>query len=104
MKVFQSIVSLFANRYLLAVTAFTVWIIFFDENNMFVQRQRTKDLTELKTKIAYYRNQVDLTRKELKDLQNDPATLEKYAREKYFMKRDNEEVFVIDSATANSIP
>lgn len=97
MKVFQTIVSIFANRYLLALTAFTIWIIFFDENNMFVQRQRTKDLNELKTKIDYYRNQVDLTKKELKDLQNDPATLEKYAREKYFMKRDNEEVFVVDS-------
>jgi cell division protein FtsB len=104
MKVFQNIISLFANRYLLAVTAFTIWIIFFDENNMFVQRQRTRDLADLKTKILYYSNLVDLTKKELKDLQNDPATLEKYAREKYFMKRDNEEVFVVDSAIVNSTP
>ena len=71
---------------------------------MFVQRQRTRDLAELKTKISYYSTLFDLTKKELKDLQNDPATLEKYAREKYFMKRDNEEVFVVDSAIANTIP
>ena len=97
MKIFQLLLTILGNRYLLAITAFAVWITFFDENNLFVQRQRTKDLNELKAKIAYYHSQVDLTKKELKDLQNDPATLEKYAREKYFMKRDNEEVFVVDS-------
>lgn len=99
MKIARILFSVFSNRYLLAITAFAIWIIFFDENNLFVQRQRTQELIGLKTKIEYYRNQVDLTKKELKDLQNDPATLEKYAREKYFMKRDNEEVFVVDSAT-----
>ena len=104
MKLINILLSVFASRYLLAITAFAVWIIFFDENNLFVQRQRTKELNELKTKIEYYRTQVDLTKKELKDLQNDPAALEKYAREKYFMKRDNEEVFVVDTLSLQATP
>ena len=104
MKMINILLSVFASRYLLALTAFVVWIIFFDENNLFVQRQRTRELNELKTKIEYYRTQVDLTKKELKDLQNDPAALEKYAREKYFMKRDNEEVFIIDSLGLPATP
>jgi cell division protein FtsB len=104
MKIARILVKIFANRYLLAVTAFAVWIIFFDENNLFVQRQRTKELSELRKKIEYYKTQVEDTKKELKDLQNDPATLEKYAREKYFMKRDNEDVYVIDTAIISYKP
>lgn len=98
MKVVSILLSILGNRYLLAITAFMVWVVFFDENNMFVQRQRTQELKELNQKIDYYSKQVTLTRQELNDLQNDPVLLEKYAREKYFMKRDNEEVFVIDSS------
>ena len=95
---------LLSNRYWLAIAAFAVWIIFFDESNLFVQRQRTRELNELNKKIVYYKGQVAQTRQELKDLQNDPAILEKYAREKYFMKRDNEEVFVVDSIPSNNLP
>ena len=104
MKLLRSVIMLLSNRYWLAIAAFAVWIIFFDESNLFVQRQRTRELNELNKKIEYYKGQVAQTRQELKDLQNDPAILEKYAREKYFMKRDNEEVFVIDSIPSNSLP
>ena len=89
---------------MLAITAFAVWITFFDESNLFVQRQRTKELNDLNKKIEYYKSQVDQTRQELKSLQNDPAILEKYAREKYFMKRDNEEVFIVDSSALTANP
>ena len=104
MKLFRSVIKLLSNRYWLAIAAFAVWIIFFDESNLFVQRQRTRELNELNKKIEYSKGQVAQTRQELKDLQNDPAILEKYAREKYFMKRDNEEVFVVDSMPSNSLP
>lgn len=89
---------------MLAITAFTVWITFFDESNLFVQRQRTKELNDLNKKIEYYKGQVDQTKQELNDLQNDPVILEKYAREKYFMKKDNEDVFVIDSSSLTQHP
>ena len=104
MKLLRSVIMLLSNRYWLAIAAFAVWIIFFDESNLFVQRQRTRELNELNKKIEYYKGQVAQTRQELKDLQNDPAILEKYAREKYFMKRDNEEVFVVDSIPSNNLP
>ena len=104
MKVIRILVSIVSSRYLLAITAFTVWITFFDESNLFVQRQRTKELNDLNKKIEYYKGQVDQTKQELNDLQNDPVILEKYAREKYFMKRDNEEVFIIDSSALGVNP
>ena len=104
MKVIRILVSIVSSRYLLAITAFTVWITFFDESNLFVQRQRTKELNDLNKKIEYYKGQVDQTKQELNDLQNDPVILEKYAREKYFMKKDNEDVFVIDSSSLTQHP
>lgn len=104
MKQIRFILLIFSNRYLLATAAFVIWVVFFDESNLFIQRQRTNELNELNRKIEYYKGQVAQTRKELKDLQNDPVILEKYAREKYFMKRDNEEVFVIDSASLVANP
>jgi cell division protein DivIC len=101
MKIFHFFFALVSNRYTLALAAFIVWVVFFDENNMFVQRQRTQELVQLNKKIDYYKGQVAEARQELKDLDNDPALLEKYAREKYFMKRDNEEVFIFDSSSSN---
>lgn len=90
--------KIITNRYLLSLAGFSVWILFFDKNDFFTQRQRAAELEELNTKISYYKEQIEATRQELNALQNDPFTLEKYAREKYYMKRANEEVFVVPKA------
>lgn len=90
--------KIITNRYLLASAAFGVWMLFFDKNDYFTQRQRAQELQELNDKISYYQQQIDATRQELQALQNDPFTLEKYAREKYYMKRANEEIFVVAPA------
>lgn len=87
--------KIFTNRYILAASTFGIWMLFFDKNDYFTQRQRAIELEELNQKITYYQQQIETARRELKSLQNDPLTLEKYAREKYYMKRANEEVFVV---------
>ncbi len=104
MKFIRILILIVSNRYLLAISAFAVWVTFFDESNLFVQRQRTRELNELNKKIEYYKSQVSDTKQELNDLQNDPVMLEKYAREKYFMKRDNEDVYIIDSPAISKTP
>lgn len=83
------------NKYLLALAAFGTWVLFFDKNDFFTQRQRHAELEMLNQKISYYKEQISAAQKELQALENDPSTLEKYAREKYFMKRDNEDVYII---------
>ena len=95
MRFFILLRNILTNRYLLASAAFGVWMLFFDKNDYFTQRQRAQELQELNDKITYYQQQIDATRHELQALQNDPFTLEKYAREKYYMKRANEEIFVV---------
>ena len=88
----------FTNKYLLSITAFIFLIFFFDKNDIFSQIKRKDELEDLNSKIDYYKEQNKLTGVELQNLQNNPTTLEKYAREKYFMRRDNEEIFITDTA------
>jgi cell division protein FtsB len=72
-------------------------MLFIDRNDIFNQLQRKKQLNELLESKKYYQQQIEQTKKNLADLQNNAAALEKYAREKYLLKRDNEDVFVVDN-------
>lgn len=69
---------------------------------MFDQLDRRNELRELEQSKAHYTREIATERKELEALKNNPATLEKYAREKYFMKRDNEEIFLISEKPDNA--
>lgn len=83
-------------HYLLALGGFIVWMLFFDEKDYFTQQKRKDELKTLEHKIENYKKQISEIREQVDALDNDPAMLEKYAREKYFMKRDNEEVFIVE--------
>lgn len=71
-------------------------MIFFDEQDLITtQVKQRHELNSLKASRDYYQQEIELTRQELEQLKSDPAVLEKYAREKYRMKRDNEDVFIL---------
>ncbi|HVT85481.1 MAG TPA: septum formation initiator family protein [Chitinophagaceae bacterium] len=95
MKLLTHIPSWLKNKYLIAFTAFAAILLFFDKNDLFTQLARRHELKELQQSKQYYSSQIAIERKELEELKNDPATLEKYAREKYLMKRDNEDLFLV---------
>jgi cell division protein DivIC len=97
MKYKRALYKLFLNRYWLAAIAFVVWMLFFDEKNYYAQRERQSELEGLSQKISFYEAQLAATEAQLKNLDHNPKALEKYARERYFMKRDNEDVFVVDT-------
>ena len=75
---------------------FVVWVAFFDQNNFFTLYDFIKELNSLEKDKAYFIEELKQTRQELNDLTTNPVTLEKFAREKYFMKKDNEEIFVFE--------
>jgi cell division protein FtsB len=75
-------------------------MLFFDHNNIFEQMQRRQELQELQAKKEYYNKEIEKAKKELADLSNNPAAIEKYAREHFQMKRDNEDVFIIEDSAA----
>src|SRR5689334_13100282 len=95
MKLFRHILPLLRNKYILAGIAFVVWMLFFDRNDLFTQMERKGELNELRQSKAYFEKQIAENRKFSKDLQFNASAIEKYAREHYLMKRDNEDLFII---------
>jgi cell division protein FtsB len=97
MRLASSIISILKNKYAIAVSAFIVIMVFLDHNNVFEQMQRKQELQELVAKKKYYTEEIEKTKKQLADLSNNPAAIEKYAREHFQMKRDNEDVFIVEN-------
>ena len=95
MKLLSLIPSWLKNKYFICLVAFAAIMLFFDKNDIFTQNARVKELNELYQSKTYYQDQITSERKELEQLKSNPATLEKYAREKYLMKKANEELFII---------
>lgn len=87
--------KLITNKYLIASVAFVVYMIFADKNNLIEQYELQKDFTKIKREHRYYEEQILEARKQQQELFGSDQNLEKFAREKYLMKRDNEDVFVI---------
>jgi cell division protein FtsB len=84
------------NKYLLTALGFTIWILFFDARDFITSHFRERgELMKLEQSKKYYEQQIAATKQELEQLKSNPALLEKYAREKYLMKRDNEDLFLI---------
>lgn len=83
------------NKYTLAILVFVVWLTFFDQNNFIVQYGYRNDLQKLESERNYYLTEIDKNKKELFELSSDSAHLEKFARENYYMKKDNEDIFVL---------
>ena len=75
-------------------------MLFFDQNDWFTQRARQRDLNKANDNIAFMKSEITNMKASLQKLQTDPATLERYAREKYYEKRDNEDVYMIVRDTA----
>jgi cell division protein DivIC len=83
------------NRYVLTSASFALWMLFFDRDDVFTQLSRQRQLDELNRSRDYYRQQIVQASKELDSIIVDPAAIERVAREKYLMKKDHEELFVI---------
>lgn len=84
------------NKYALCLAVFAVWMFFFDDRDVITTHFRyKKELNNLRESKEYYQEQIAGTRLELDKLQSDPAILEKYARERYKMKKDNEDLYLV---------
>jgi cell division protein DivIC len=83
------------NKYAIATLLFIVWVGFFDENNLIERFQNLQERHRLNENKEYYIRKIKEDAQRLKELKTNDENLEKYAREQYLMKKDNEEVFVI---------
>jgi cell division protein DivIC len=83
------------NHYLLLGFSFLLWMFFFDAEDLVTQYRLRKKLLSLKAEKAYYLEQIEKIQQARKGLESDEDLLEKFAREKYFMKRKTEDLYVV---------
>ena len=84
------------HKYLITVAAFLVIIVFLDENSLIQRNKHRQEINALTAEIEKYRKQYEEDTETLKELMINPQVLEKIAREKYKMKKPNEDIFVFE--------
>jgi len=97
----NKIVRFITNKYVVILLFFIVWMLFFDENSYLNQRELNQEIDKLEKANDYYQTQIEEDDKIIKNLNNSDS-LEKYAREEYKMKKEDEEIFIIEYDTIKS--
>lgn len=83
------------NTYILVLTIFVMWMAFFDTNSLLIHRELQKEVKKLESQKRFLETEIAKDKKELEKLSTKDG-LEKYAREKYYMKKENEEIYLIE--------
>ena len=83
------------NKYLICIVVFVVWMSFFDVKDWGLLIERHNKISELEKSEKMLNMQIQETRAELNLLRSDAQSIERYAREKYYMKKDNEDIFLV---------
>ncbi|MFM2360708.1 MAG: hypothetical protein RLY16_2701 [Bacteroidota bacterium] len=102
MKFFQKIPSWLTNKFLLAGIFFLVWMVFFAEKDVQFVMGRQAKLRELEKSEKHLQEKISQAKLEQSQLRTDAQTIEKYARENYGMKKDNEDLFLLAAPPANA--
>ena len=87
--------KLFSNIYILITTVFFIWILFLDSNSVVVNIKLKSQINDLENKINQLQKEIEIDKKLIATLKN-LDSLEKYGREKHLMKKQNEEIFIIE--------
>lgn len=95
MKYIRNVPAWVINKYFLAVLFFLVWMLFFDPKDIGTEIGKKSKYNELQKSEQHLIGQIKETKEELGQLKNSARTIEKYAREKYLMKKDNEDLFIV---------
>lgn len=91
----SSWIKFLGNKYFLASLFFIIWILFLDNNSRLDHRLLDKEISELEDNKTYYQEEIKKDKQKIHRLKN-ANEIEKYAREKYFMKRENEDIYIIE--------
>ncbi len=87
--------GILTNIYVLVLSIFVVWMLFFDTNSLLIHRELKKEIKKLEKTQDFLRNEIEKDRKIIKKL-SDSSELEKFAREQYYLKKKNEEIYLIE--------
>lgn len=85
----------FKNFYIIGLVIFAIWMIFFDTHSWLLHHDLNKDIDALEDEKTYYRSEMKKDNRSIKTLSTDIG-VEKTARETYYMKKPNEEIYIIE--------
>lgn len=85
----------FKNWFILILVVFAIWMLFFDTNSWLIHHELNTDIEALENEKEYYKREIEKDNKAIKKLSSEEG-LEKFAREEYYMKRESEEIFIIE--------
>jgi cell division protein FtsB len=91
MRIFR----LLRNKYFITVLALIAWLFFFDKNDVFTQYELIQKCEKLEKEKEYYLTEISNNKANLNELRTNPRSLETFSREKYLMKKDNEDVYIL---------
>jgi cell division protein FtsB len=94
----NQVFKIITNIFVLILIPFLIWMLFFDENSYLVHRKFTKEINNLENTITFYESKISEDKATIKKLQ-DSLQLERFAREKYLMKKENEDIYIIEFDT-----
>jgi cell division protein DivIC len=94
-QIIKKILPFLKNKYVLATLFFVIWLIFFDQNNLLDRVTAIRNYHQMERDKEYYIEKIKVDTKKLNELRTDRENLEKFAREQYYMKRANEDIFVV---------
>lgn len=97
-KTNSKILSLATNVFVLILVPFIIWMLFFDENSYLIHRKFNAEIDDLESTISFYEDKISKDKETIKKLQ-DSLELERFAREKYLMKKENEDIYIIEFDT-----
>lgn len=83
------------NKYILTISVFAFWMLFFDQNNFVDRIKMTSEINQLERDREYFLEEIQKDSARLNELTTNKENLEKYAREQFLMKKPNEDVFVV---------
>lgn len=92
----MKLIRLLFNKYTITGAAFAMLMLFFDQNDWVSQQQRQRELQDVKDNIAYLNKEIAEMDAAYAKLVRDPQELERYAREHFRMKKDNEDLYIVE--------
>jgi len=99
LETLKKILKIFINKYFVITVAFIVWMVFFDSNNVFIRAKLRDKLDDLQQEKHFYLDEIQKDSALTHKLLTDSTELERFAREKYLMKKDNEDLYLIVDTT-----
>ncbi len=94
----NKIVKILTNIFVIILVPYIIWMFFFDENSYLVHRKFDREINDLENTISFYEKKIAEDKATIKKLK-DSLQLERFAREKYLMKKENEDIYIIEFDT-----